>query len=387
MCAPGADAGRAASTAVVSMVTSSAPRTPIVTVGREGSGTTSSSTVAPVRTASSPCAAACSSSIRTAAAARSASPRASRLPWAQPAAVARQASSTDHARGNVVSTIGASGRWPGGVELPGARRKQGVGDGPLACLRRSERRLAPPPAHALVAHVGDGEESTQVQLGQADGLGVVVLVLGDRPPCCLVVVVGHMADGGGDGDHRPVASVDMTGGELLDHRSQRLHRGAVAERGRHRRPEGGVVQVVTLVGAGAGIDGQTAADERRRVAGQPAGVRRDRAHVRARRVEKRLGDDDRLVGTAGHTEHVHVQARLELGHQRRDPVGAQTGDDCRGTVGVAAQRRQRGGHHPGEEAQHRLVVGGRERARRVVDSTAGAARRLACGRRRRPSPS
>ena len=197
-----------------------------------------------------------------------------------------------------------------------------------------------------------------MQLGEPVPLVVLVGVLGDRPASRFIVVVGDVTHRRGEGSHRVIASVLRAGGELLDHRSQRFDGVAVSQRGGHCRSERGVIEVVALVRSGPWVDGQLAADERRRVAGQPAGVGRNRSHVRARRVEERCRRRHRLVGATGHAEHVDVEPRLELGHHRRNTLDRQTGDGSGGLVGFAAQRGHGGDHHPGEEPQHRLVVGG-----------------------------
>ena len=104
-------------------------------------------------------------------------------------------------------------------ELPGARRQQIVGDCALAGLRRPERSVLPAGADPFVAHVGDGEDPAEVQLGQPVPLVVGVGEVGNRLPRRDVVVLDDVTDRRGEGDHGPIAGVGTACGDLLDHRT------------------------------------------------------------------------------------------------------------------------------------------------------------------------
>ena len=206
-----------------------------------------------------------------------------------------------------------------------------------------------------------------MQLGQPVALVVGVRVLGDRLARRRVVVLDDVANGGGEGDHRLIAGVGTAGGDLLDHRPQRLDRGPVAERGGHRRAIG-------WRGRSGSARWCPPRDRRStppaNADGSPANQRAwagDRSHVRAGRVEQGLAT------VTASSARPAMPSMLTCRRVSNSVITAgmscerQPGDGRGGTIGIAAERSQRGGHHPGEEPQDRLIVGSSERPRLGVD--------------------
>ena len=227
-----------------------------------------------------------------------------------------------------------------------------------------------------------------MQLGQADGLARrCPRLLGDRPPRCLVVVVGDMADRGGEGDHRPVASVA--------HDRRRTSRSPAAAprpwRDRRARPpppsrrwrgRGGSARWCPAPGSTVRRP-PTNAD------GSPASQRACAGIVRT------YGLGESSSGSATTTASSARPAMPSMLTCRRVSNSViNAGIPCRtaGRRRLPRHRRRRRGARPRRPSSSRrgsAASAGRRRptsARAAGRWTAGAARRLGCGRRRRPSP-
>ena len=226
------------------------------------------------------------------------------------------------------------------------------------------------------AHVGDGEETAERDVGQAVAERVVGHERADELRGPGVVVGDDGVRRLGDGQGCPVPAVGRVELERCDEVQRPADDRAVAGRSPHHGREDAVIEPVPRVGHGRGdtsaLVGVQAvgrdAVEAGRVARQPPGHRHEQRCIRRRRLRQRLtAHPRRVVGPPRVQQHVPVQPQDRFREGGRHAGQADRVEDRRTPLDLTEQAGLGGGRGRCECPKGRIEVGAGEVLGRLDD--------------------